>query len=450
MIERNGLPHKIYFTGPAHDVVIDGVAHSLAFGERKSVGLPHPISFGVEKESGVFEVSIDGQPHVIRFGAPSRELYMGNYAFRGAFGGPPIYATINGQRHEISLCGPPPEVKIEPEPAHELMRFLNANAAHQRGPAFDFTASQMRAQLHHQPSAAAPTAFTNFQGYTAFPHPASAPDLPGLAAAQPSAQPQPAAPAVDFSQINSLLDKLKQSGVLSQSQNPVVEAAAPAPAPPPPTTTRETTPPIRCQFHFGEDEVVERRAKPPPNLKDFSIRVLRIRFQSVIDDIYSTAGQRCPNCGLRFQHMMKGTEDSRYRAHLDWHFRENSARRKSRPWFYPREDWVSFSEMEDPAARARSDVFEAAGAVQVQAGLPGPASPSADASADQPPIIADADGPHVPTSFHFSFLKYIGWLEELSRVRGAVRKGVGRRGGALASQVRRPRQRPGESAPPLR
>lgn len=36
-----------------------------------------------------------------RFGAPSRELYMGNYPFKGAFGGPPIFATINGVRHEI-------------------------------------------------------------------------------------------------------------------------------------------------------------------------------------------------------------------------------------------------------------------------------------------------------------------------------------------------------------
>ncbi len=47
VIERNGQPHKIYFTGPPRDVVIDGVAYSLAFGDKKTV-------------------RIDGQPHHIR------------------------------------------------------------------------------------------------------------------------------------------------------------------------------------------------------------------------------------------------------------------------------------------------------------------------------------------------------------------------------------------------
>ena len=44
---------------------------------------------------------------------------------QGAFGGPPIYATINGVRHEIRLGGPAPEVKIEPQPSHDLYRFMS-------------------------------------------------------------------------------------------------------------------------------------------------------------------------------------------------------------------------------------------------------------------------------------------------------------------------------------
>jgi hypothetical protein len=58
VIERNGNPHRIYFTGTPRNVIIDGVPHLLAFGEAKTV-------------------AIDGEPHVLRFGAPSRELYMG-------------------------------------------------------------------------------------------------------------------------------------------------------------------------------------------------------------------------------------------------------------------------------------------------------------------------------------------------------------------------------------
>jgi hypothetical protein len=107
VIERNGLPHRVTFAGPARDVIIDGVAHRLAFGEQK-------------------QVLIDGGVHFLRFGAPSRELYMGDFPFKGAFGGPPIIATIDGRRHEIRLCGPPPEVRIDPEPSYELMRYMPA------------------------------------------------------------------------------------------------------------------------------------------------------------------------------------------------------------------------------------------------------------------------------------------------------------------------------------
>ncbi|CAD5208813.1 unnamed protein product [Bursaphelenchus xylophilus] len=105
VIERNGVPHRISFCGPARDVIIDGVAHRMAFGETK-------------------EVNIDGHIHRLRFGAPSRELYMGDFPFKGAFGGPPIMATINGKRHEIRLMGPPPEVKIDQDPCYELMRHM--------------------------------------------------------------------------------------------------------------------------------------------------------------------------------------------------------------------------------------------------------------------------------------------------------------------------------------
>ncbi|CDW58143.1 Polyadenylation and cleavage factor 11 [Trichuris trichiura] len=106
VIERNGLPHRIYFVGPPHDVVIDGI--------------PHPLSFSDPRQ-----IIIDGQSHTIRFGAPSRELYVGNFPLRASFGGPPIFVNVNGVKHKIQLCGPPPEVKIDPEPAYELIRFMS-------------------------------------------------------------------------------------------------------------------------------------------------------------------------------------------------------------------------------------------------------------------------------------------------------------------------------------
>lgn len=102
-IERNGLPHRIYFVGPPRDVVVDGTPYLLAFGETKTI-------------------TIDGQQHTIRFGGPGRELIMGGFPFRGFFDGAPILATINNVAHKIQLCGPAPEVKIDPEPDYELSR----------------------------------------------------------------------------------------------------------------------------------------------------------------------------------------------------------------------------------------------------------------------------------------------------------------------------------------
>lgn len=144
VIIRNTLPHRIYFNGPPRNVIIDGVAHSLAFGDRKTI-------------------TIDGQPHVLRFGAPSRELYMGNYAFRGAFGGPPIFATINGIRHEIRLSGTPPEVRIEPEPSYELLPHINT--------------------LHHSQmmqSSAGGSAYPSFGGNSNQRQPTPKPAQPGI------------------------------------------------------------------------------------------------------------------------------------------------------------------------------------------------------------------------------------------------------------------------------
>uniref|UniRef100_A0A1I7X767 CID domain-containing protein n=1 Tax=Heterorhabditis bacteriophora TaxID=37862 RepID=A0A1I7X767_HETBA len=81
-IHHPPAPGSIYFAGTPRNVIIDGVAHLLNFGDSKTV-------------------FIDGEPHVLRFGAPSRELYMGNFPFKGQFGGAPIIATINGLAPQV-------------------------------------------------------------------------------------------------------------------------------------------------------------------------------------------------------------------------------------------------------------------------------------------------------------------------------------------------------------
>ena len=70
--------------------------------------------------------NFDGIILPVRFGDPARELFIGDCPFRGTFNGSPIIANINGRRHEIRLCGAPPEVRIDQDPCYELARFMNS------------------------------------------------------------------------------------------------------------------------------------------------------------------------------------------------------------------------------------------------------------------------------------------------------------------------------------
>ncbi|VDK75640.1 unnamed protein product [Onchocerca ochengi] len=269
VIERNGLPHRIYFTGVPRNVIIDGVAYQLAFGEEK-------------------RVIIDGEEHVLRFGAPSRELYMGTYPFKGAFGGPPIFATINGVRHEIRLGGPPPEVKIEPDPCYELLRYMS---------------------------------HTGVEGSNKTTAPSGT---------------EPQAP-VD---VKSLLAKLQRTGILSalNANNRRDETGGDSP-------NRSITPPIPSE-HRGE--VTERLPKPPTDLKSFSMRALRIRYSSVVESLHQKR-RLCPNCGLRFSELKGERYQQHLDWHFRENLRSNESSR-CRDWYLPSDEWYEFSEQEELTA----------------------------------------------------------------------------------------------------
>uniref|UniRef100_A0A915NMF1 Polyadenylation and cleavage factor homolog 11 n=1 Tax=Meloidogyne floridensis TaxID=298350 RepID=A0A915NMF1_9BILA len=270
VIERNGLPHRVSFAGPARNVTIDGTPYCMSFGEQK-------------------QVLIDGEIHLLRFGGPSRELYMGNFPFKGAFGGPPINATINGRRHEIRLCGPPPEVRIDPEPSYELMRYMPAIRQQQIIP-------QQR-QIPQQPKVEAKKD-----------------------------------PVLD---VTSLLQRLKNSGILSQlnqfeRKNHERQAAIEARNT---TLGRSNSPPVPCAHRF---EHLERRAMPMAGFDLFSMRSLIIRYDSVIDSIHK---QRhcCQDCGIGIKELYS----EQHQQHAQFHLNEEISKYpktkdsppKNQPWF---------------------------------------------------------------------------------------------------------------------
>ncbi|XP_054736498.1 uncharacterized protein LOC129243479 isoform X1 [Anastrepha obliqua] len=56
--------------------------------------------------------NINGQPHRLRFGFPSRELYIDEHWYEIYFGGPPVSIPIQNRIHILKAEGPPPQVNI--------------------------------------------------------------------------------------------------------------------------------------------------------------------------------------------------------------------------------------------------------------------------------------------------------------------------------------------------
>ncbi|VDL65028.1 unnamed protein product [Nippostrongylus brasiliensis] len=210
-----------------------------------------------------------------------------------------MVATINGRRHEIRLAGPAPDVKINPDPAYELTAELNRIRAN---------------KSENKP--------------------------------EPSLDPF------------NLLKKLQQSGFLKKPE------PAPAPAPSPSTrdrlrhTTamlRDTTPPIPSEHSIS---VVERRPVPTAPLKEFNMRTLKIRYESVVDALHERQQNACPHCGQRME--LRG---ERYERHLDWHVKRNlktfEKTSSSRPWYASSKDWLKSEEEDESGAPAASGSAEA-------------------------------------------------------------------------------------------
>lgn len=67
------------------------------------------------------------------------------------------------------------------------------------------------------------------------------------------------------------------------------------------------------------------------------------------------SGIQCGSCGLRFP----AEQTLKYSQHLDWHFRLNRKGKDgartihSRKWYYGKDNWIKFQEMEDNSDRGK-------------------------------------------------------------------------------------------------
>ncbi|CEF68262.1 Pre-mRNA cleavage complex 2 protein Pcf11 [Strongyloides ratti] len=265
IIERNCLPHKIYFFGNPRKVTIDGKEYTLPFRESKTV-------------------IIGGLHHVIRFGAPSRELIMNEFPFKGSFGGPPIIANINGRKHEIRLGGPPPEVRIEPEPSFEL--------------------------------------------------------LPALKKMQRDAKIDPEVKKVEplVQDIKSLLAKLKDQGIIKSGQKPGENSLK----------EKQPEVSSNKSKLLNLKEPAKKVTLANISFKDLPDNVLSLDpnliYQATLEVLYQSRNV-CPNCGLQMEksddEMFQKHMDWHFRENTRLIQNKNAS---VRPWNMTGEKWLKFSE----------------------------------------------------------------------------------------------------------
>jgi len=87
--------------------------HEIGFQHgQRSIFIDHnePLALSFNDDYKPFQ--LDGQLHRIRFGHPSRELYIDDHWYEIYFGGPPVSLPIGNKLHVLKAEGPPPNVDI--------------------------------------------------------------------------------------------------------------------------------------------------------------------------------------------------------------------------------------------------------------------------------------------------------------------------------------------------
>lgn len=122
-IEIDGISREIRFYGETAVVMLDwDNPREIRFlpGSRR-ITFDNKDSVVLMFNEGYTKVEVDDQEFNIRFGAPTRELYINDRWYECLFGGPPHGIIIDGVPRVIQLEGPPPQVDIRLEKRTDLV-----------------------------------------------------------------------------------------------------------------------------------------------------------------------------------------------------------------------------------------------------------------------------------------------------------------------------------------
>ncbi|XP_030554536.1 pre-mRNA cleavage complex 2 protein Pcf11 [Drosophila novamexicana] len=113
-ITIDGGSKEIRFYNQVAIIFMDGdEPHEIGFQHgQRAIYIDHnePLALSFNDDYKPFQ--LDGQLHRIRFGHPSRELYIDEHWYEIYFGGPPVSLPIGNKLHVLKAEGPPPNVDI--------------------------------------------------------------------------------------------------------------------------------------------------------------------------------------------------------------------------------------------------------------------------------------------------------------------------------------------------
>lgn len=321
---------------------------------------------------------INGTQHSIRFGTPTRELYIDNEWYECFFGDPAVGIVLNGKLHSVRIDMPAPQVRIGNlrtdlvvgkvdmyvDQHTKVSLFLDSQVQmfqiNNQMHTIQFADYFLTAIIDNIPFSmkygAMPVKFqlANSEHYIRF---SVLPDnivpgeihvlhmkrtelQPNLVAPLPTPIPIPPLMSVGPNSdtnlavtsessnpptmdINDLFQKLLASGIINKPN-------------------KDTSP----------NKEKEKDRLPVLDLS--KPEMLKKRHPSIIHAIYS--GIQCSSCGIRFPL----EQTIKYSQHLDWHFRENrrerdSARRApARKLYLPLSEWSQYLEIENEEEREKS------------------------------------------------------------------------------------------------
>lgn len=358
---------------------------------------------------------INGKSYQIRFGTPTRELYIDNEWYECYFGDPAVGIVLNGKLHSFRIDGPAPQVRIGNvrndlvvgkidmyvDMTLKVPLFLDAqvqmfqinNQVH----TIQFADYFLTVIIDNIPFpvqyGAMPTKFqlSNWEPYIRFsvlPNniipgeiyvrsmkrthlqrdlvspvpttgnsiPVSIPPVTGPILPLMSIVPNPDIITTNASSATTLLTAtgVAASGVTgasSQSNVPVISESS--------NTAVDINDLYQKLLASGilnkvkEKEKEKEKEKPSPVLLN-KPETLKKRQSAIISALFS--GSQCSCCGVRFPL----EQTIKYSQHLDWHYRQNrrerdSARRaQSRKWYYSVADWIQYEEIENLDEREKN------------------------------------------------------------------------------------------------